>query len=89
MIKRWLDLKFRPLELNDLKLIYDWFKVPEINQWYAQGKVWSMADIEAKYKPRLIAQEVVPSYIIELDSNDIGFIQYYPLSKTVCLKGLF
>lgn len=81
-------IKFKPLEINDLKLIYNWFKVPESNKWYAQGKDWSMADIEAKYKPRLIGQEVVPSFIIELDSKDIGFIQYYPLSKVSMPEGL-
>lgn len=81
-------IKFKPLEINDLKLIYNWFKVPEINQWYAQGKDWSMADVEAKYKPRLIGKEVVSSFIIELNSKDIGFIQYYPLSKTNMPEGL-
>ena len=88
MIYRNKKIKFKPLEIDDLKLIYNWFKVPEINQWYAQGKDWSMADIEAKYKPRLIGKEVVPSFIIELDSNEIGFIQYYPLSKTNMPEGL-
>src|SRR5580704_17220264 len=62
------NLKFKYLELDDLKLIFHWFKVPEINQWYAQGKEWSLADIEAEYKPRLTDKEVVPSFIVNLDS---------------------
>lgn len=81
-------LKFKPLKPSDLKRMFNWFKVPEINQWYAQGKAWSLADIEAKYKPRLIDQENIPSFIINLDSKKIGFIQYYLLSKTTMPEGL-
>ncbi|HHS2948521.1 TPA: GNAT family N-acetyltransferase [Legionella pneumophila] len=88
MISQRQSLEFKPLELDDLKLIFNWFKVPEIKKWYAQGKEWSLSDIEAKYKPRLIDQEVVPSFIINLDSKNIGFIQYYPLSKTTMPEGL-
>jgi RimJ/RimL family protein N-acetyltransferase len=82
------NLNFKPLEINDLNYIFDWFKLFEINQWYAQRKNWSMVDIEAKYKPRLIDEEFLPSFIIKLNSKNIGFIQYYPLAKTTMPEGL-
>lgn len=82
------DLKFKPLALDDLKRIFNWFKLSEINKWYAKERDWSISDIENKYQPRLIGQEIVPSFIIKLGSKEIGFIQYYTFSKTSMPEGL-
>lgn len=81
-------ISFRPLTQDDLKLIYQWFKVPEINKWYARGKEWSIKDVENKYLPRLIGKEFVPSYIVIKESRSIGFIQFYPFTHAAMPEGL-
>ena len=72
---------FKPLHEVNLKILYEWFQEPTINQLYARGQSWSLRDIENKYLPRLRGQENVPSFIIHLDNKAIGFIQYYCLSE--------
>jgi aminoglycoside 6'-N-acetyltransferase len=72
---------FKPLREVDLTILWKWFQEPTINQLYARGQNWSLTDIENKYLPRLIGQDNVPSFIIHLDNNAIGFIQYYCLSE--------
>lgn len=73
-------IDFKPLHKDDLRLLYQWFQEPTINQQYAWGQTWSLKDIENKYLPRLNGHDSVPSFIIYLDNNPIGFIQYYCLS---------
>ena len=72
---------FKPLREVDLKIVWGWFQEPTINQLYAQGQSWSLTDIENKYLPRLIGQDNIPSFIIQLDNKAIGFIQYYCLAE--------
>lgn len=74
-------IDFRSLCKDDLPLLYRWFQEPTINQQYARGQIWSLKDIENKYLPRLIGHDNVPSFIIHLDNEAIGFIQYYCLSE--------
>ncbi len=76
-------IRFRPLQIPDLELIYHWFAKPEINKWFAEGKTWSYSDIEHKYLPRIVGKENTPSFIIEFDEIAIGFIQYYPLTASL------
>lgn len=72
---------FKPLQEVDLRVLYEWFQEPTINQLYARGQIWSLKDIKNKYLPRLTGQDNVPSFIIHLDNKAIGFIQYYCLSE--------
>jgi aminoglycoside 6'-N-acetyltransferase len=72
---------FKPLQEVDLRVLYEWFQEPTINQLYARSKSWSLKNIENKYLPRLIGQHDVPSFIIHLDNEAVGFIQYYSLSE--------
>jgi aminoglycoside 6'-N-acetyltransferase len=76
-------INFRKLQISDLELIYDWFRKPEINKWYAEGKTWSFSDIEQKYLPRIQGKENTPGFIIEFDEIAVGFIQYYPLTAAL------
>ena len=72
---------FKPLQEVDLRVLYEWFQEPTINQLYARSQSWSFKDIESKYLPRLIGQDNVPSFIMHLDNKAVGFIQYYRLSE--------
>ena len=74
-------IDFKPFHKDDLQLLYRWFQEPTINQLYARDQTWSLKDIENKYLPRLTGHDNVPSFIIHLDNEAIGFIQYYCLSE--------
>ncbi len=74
-------IHFKPLSKNDLELLYHWFKEPTINHWYARDKQWSMADIQDKYLGRIQGKDNIPSYIIYLQDQPVGFIQYYCLDE--------
>ncbi len=82
MTSKSSNIFFRPLKVNDLLMIYHWFKGKEVNQWYARGKAWSKKNVEDKYLPRIQGLEDISCYIISKDNKDIGFIQYYPLTKS-------
>ena len=69
--------KFKPLHENDLVLLYQWFQEPTINQWYARRKHWSLEEIKEKYGPRILGKEYVPSFIVYMNNDPVGFIQYY------------
>ncbi|CAM3087932.1 aminoglycoside 6'-N-acetyltransferase [Legionella steigerwaltii] len=71
------SLNFKPLHEQDIILLYRWFQEPTINQWYARNKVWSLENIKKKYLPRIHGNDIVPSFIIYLEKQAIGFIQYY------------
>jgi len=74
-----MNLEFKPLGIDDLKCLHAWFQEPTINALYAQNRVWSFADIQQKYLPRILGQDNTPSFIIFWDKKPIGFIQYYAL----------
>ena len=46
---------------------------------YANNQSYSLEDLIQKYKPRLANLDHIPSFIIEYEQQDIGFIQYYCL----------
>lgn len=81
-------IEFKALERDDITQLYHWFKHPEVHKWYARSKNWSLADLEQKYIPRIIGQESIPSFIIYLNHQAIGFIQYYPCSSKAMPEGL-
>lgn len=74
-----MKINFVPLEQQHLKLIHKWFQEPSVKKWYARGLTFSYGDIEKKYLPRIQGDEQTPSYIININDQNIGFIQYYSL----------
>ena len=83
-----MQLSFKPLTVEDLTHLHNWFQEPVIKQHYAKNKSWSFNDLLNKYHPRIIGTENIPSFIIELDTHPIGFIQYYCLQEHFpeCIK---
>ena len=68
---------FKPLNENDLPLLYRWFQEPIVNQWYARRKHWSLDEITEKYQPRISGKQNIPSFIVYRDEVPVGFIQHY------------
>lgn len=71
------QFKFKPLSLEDLETLHQWFQEPTIQKYYERDKKWLLIEIEEKYKPRILGQQHVPSFIVYLDNSPFGFIQYY------------
>jgi aminoglycoside 6'-N-acetyltransferase len=72
---------FNPLNEHHIELLYHWFQEPTINQLYACSETWSLNDINRKYLPRIQGKENIPSFIVYLHDQPIGFIQYYCLTE--------
>ena len=76
-----MKFTFQPLTMKDLSHLHHWFQEPIIRQFYARNTVWSLDDIKQKYQPRIIGAENIPSFIIEINNQPSGFIQYYCLQE--------
>jgi aminoglycoside 6'-N-acetyltransferase len=74
-------IEFKPLKTADLPSLYQWFQEPLIKQYYAKNQSWSLDDIKNKYLPRIQGLDEVPSFIIHVNHNPAGFIQYYGLNN--------
>nr|HAT8713249.1 GNAT family N-acetyltransferase [Legionella jordanis] len=74
---------FKPLTVEDLNQLYQWFQEPTINYWYARDKNWTLNEIKEKYEHRILGKEQVPSFIVYVDNSPFGFIQYYLLTESL------
>lgn len=72
---------FKPLTIVNLDQLHHWFQEPLIKQLYAKNQTWTLNDIIHKYQPRINGKENIPSFIVEINSHPIGFIQYYNLQE--------
>jgi len=73
------EIIFKSLNHDHLPLLHQWFQKPHILQWYARGKEYSLEMIKQKYEPRL-NDSTIQSFIIYVDSDPIGYIQFYKVS---------
>lgn len=75
-----MNITFKALQQNDLPLLHCWFQDPVVKKWYARGIDFSWEDIHKKYLPRILSQEEVFSFIVNIGETPIGLIQYYALN---------
>jgi RimJ/RimL family protein N-acetyltransferase len=70
-------ITFRPLRESDLPLLHHWFNTPHVSQWWSHDGNHhpSLAEVKAKYTPRVLPQENVDVYIFSYDKKPIGMIQ--------------
>lgn len=76
-----MKITFQPLTMKDLSYLHRWFQEPVIWQLYGRDQEWSLDKIIQKYQPRIIGEENIPSFIIEINNQPSGFIQYYCLQE--------
>lgn len=69
---------FKPLQEKDLELLCKWLNEIHIKEWW-DDKLTN-EEIKSKYKKRISDTIVVP-FIVCLNDNPIGFIQYYQADK--------
>jgi aminoglycoside 6'-N-acetyltransferase len=68
------SLTLRPSTHEDLDMLTEWFRDPEVFRWWG-GRPLARDEVEAKYTGRRCPR--VESFIVELDGQPIGYIQYH------------
>jgi RimJ/RimL family protein N-acetyltransferase len=68
-------ISFRPLQRDDFPFLQRWLNEPHVLQWWNQPL--SLAEVEAKYAPRVDGLEPTYDFIIEYEQQPIGWIQWY------------
>lgn len=68
----------RPMTERDLPMLHDWLNRQHIVEWWG-GKAArpSLADVLAKYRPRVLAQDGVTPHIAMWRDKPIGYAQSY------------
>ena len=74
-----MNIFFRQLIENDCPKLHTWYLEPIIKKFYANDDYYSLEDIKKKYLPRIQGIDKTFCYIVTLDEDPIGFIQYYAL----------
>lgn len=69
-------ITFQPLKQSDFVLLHRWLNEPHIKEWWDKSG-YTLTQIEEKYSPRLAKDSVVSCFIIEVNSQPIGYIQAY------------
>lgn len=75
-----LDLSFVPLKANDLPLLHTWFQEPVVQKAFAHSQPLSLNAITEKYLPRILGEERIFCYIVQIDDQPVAFIQTYSLN---------
>lgn len=69
------SISFRPLAEEDLPVIAGWFAEPAIARWW--GQLGDLSTVTAKYLPRIEGREPVSMWIVDVDREPSGLLQYY------------
>jgi AacA4 family aminoglycoside N(6')-acetyltransferase len=73
-----LPVTLRPLEEQDLPMLFDWLNRPHIVEWWGgESERPTLAQVYATYMPNVLAKENVTPYIAMLGSDPIGYAQSY------------
>jgi len=68
----------RPMTEQDLPMLHDWLNRPHIVQWWGgEAARPSWDDVQAQYRPSVMAAEGVTPYIAMLGDEPIGYAQSY------------
>jgi len=71
---------FKPLEKNDIDLLYQWFKQPHVAQWWPAESVLDYESVKQKYCSK-IGSDSQSAFIVYLNDRPIGYIQSYNATK--------
>ena len=69
-----MDFKFKPLNIDDLKLIEKWYQNPHVREFWDPGLSWDEA--RKKFAETLKSPSTYP-FIIYYKKFPVGLIQYY------------
>ena len=58
----------------------EWCARPHLKQWWTRGATFTLEQIAAKYGSRARGEDATRGYVIEIDEQPIGYVQYYPVA---------
>jgi AacA4 family aminoglycoside N(6')-acetyltransferase len=71
-------VKLRLMTEQDLPMLHDWLNRPHIVEWWGGEQARpTLAEVQAHYRPRVLAEESVTPYIALLGDEPIGYAQSY------------
>ena len=69
-------IDFRPLTEADLPMLLDWLNRPHLRRWWREDEA-TLDGVREKYLPRIAGSDAAHPFLILLDGNPVGYIQYY------------
>lgn len=69
---------FRQLALSDIPLMYHWFNLLHVQQFYSLRQ-WTEDEVLKKLEPYIVGAKPVTGFIILMNDRPIGYIQKYPV----------
>jgi aminoglycoside 6'-N-acetyltransferase len=69
------SISFRPLQRSHFQLLQEWLSAPHVARWWNEQT--DLAEIEAKYGPRVDGVEQTHVFLVEQEGRPIGWIQWY------------
>ncbi|HAT2073489.1 TPA: acetyltransferase [Legionella pneumophila] len=79
-----MTISFRNLSEQDFPLLLKWLETPHVKTWWDSDVVWTMDKITQKYGSYVNQYKIengkkksIFSFIIVLDEQPIGYVQYY------------
>ena len=79
-----MTIAFRNLSEHDFPLLLKWLETPHVKRWWDSEVVWTLDKITQKYSSYVKQYKIengkkrsIFAFIIVLDDQPIGYIQYY------------
>lgn len=79
-----IKFNFAPLETAHFPLLIKWLQTPHVKNWWDQEIEWTIPLIEEKYGDYITGYKLIngqkkplKAFIIELNKNKLGYIQFY------------
>ena len=66
--------QFQPLHSSHFKILFDWLKEPHVKAWWGPGENWD--DFDSRHQAMISSSLVFP-HIVFLETNPIGYINYW------------
>jgi aminoglycoside 6'-N-acetyltransferase len=67
---------FKALDTTDLPTLHKWLNQPHVKKFYSLHD-WNLEEVIDKYKNYIHGTKPVNGFIIMMDNNPMGYIQYY------------
>lgn len=70
-----MEIAFRALRREDLGLLSRWLALPHVHEWWLEDA--ELAAVEARYGPGIDGDDPTEYFVVEVDGEDLGFVQHY------------
>jgi RimJ/RimL family protein N-acetyltransferase len=71
-------LRFRPMQVDDLRLLHEWLQRPHVLRWWSKHETYD--DVVAYYGPAIDGSDPTDLYVVLLDDVPFGFVQTYAVA---------